>query len=217
MDAPKLGCGVVVERNAPGGVRGIDRHRQGLQKPVGVSLVPIEARVAGKLLRFLAENVYRSDDAAGAVLDRCDVDECHDARTVGSLDDDFLIAQTLSGREHVTHGTFRMGYQITIKPVKAIGAAKPNRWVADLRGATPEFRSGAIVADNEASSVADIDADRQEIQQLIRNVQDALVQQDLQWRQCRPYIQIFSLAFHAHTPTLPGIPVPKSLRQGSFQ
>ncbi len=134
---PKLGRGVVVERDVPGGVRGIDRHRQGLQKLAGVSLVSIEANVAGRLLRFLAEDVYRSNDAAGAVLDRRNVDERHHARTVWALDDDFLIAQSLPGREHIAHGTFRMRYRIAIQAEEAIGAAETNRRIADLRGATP--------------------------------------------------------------------------------
>src|SRR5450631_1711160 len=137
MHPPKLSRGIVVERNVPGGVRGIDRHGQRLQKRVGVSLVSIQASAARNLLGFLAEDVHRSDDIAGAVLDRCNVDERDDALTVGSLDDDFLVAQSLSGREHLTHRTFRLRYYIAIQPVKAMGAAETKRWIADLRGATP--------------------------------------------------------------------------------
>ena len=125
MHAPKISRGGVVERDQPGGIGGIDRYRQGLQQLVGILPVPVEAiavqpGVAQMLHGFLAEDVDRPDDAAGVVLDRLDIDKRHDAFTAGSLDDDFLIAQSLPGCKHLAHGTFRRGDQITLQAVKAI-------------------------------------------------------------------------------------------------
>src|SRR5258708_13242107 len=97
----------------------------------------MEAGADGKLRRLLGEDVYRSADAAGAVLDRGNVDERHHARTVWALDDDFLIAPSLPGREHIAHGTFRMRYRIAIQAEQALGAAETNLRIAALRGATP--------------------------------------------------------------------------------
>jgi hypothetical protein len=61
----------------------------------------IQASLAGMLLGFLGEDVHRSDDEAWAFFDRLNVYERDDARTVGSLDNDCLIAQSLAGREHI--------------------------------------------------------------------------------------------------------------------
>ena len=68
------------------------------------------------LLRLLAEDVHRPDDAAGAVFDRCNVHERDNARAVRSLDHDLLVAQSLAGCEHVGHGTFRMGIELPSRP-----------------------------------------------------------------------------------------------------
>src|ERR1700730_16663994 len=107
---PKLRRGVVIERNVAGGVRGIDRYGQGMKKLFRVSAVSVQKGLAGMSHRFLAEDVYRTDDAAGVIFDRVDIDERHDARTIGLLDDDLLIAQSQAGRENLAHGTFRMRY-----------------------------------------------------------------------------------------------------------
>ena len=79
--------------------------------------MPVQASVAGTLLGFLAEDIHCADNAAEAVLDRCNVDERDNAGTVGPLDDDFLIAHSLPGREHIAHRTFRVRHQITKRPV----------------------------------------------------------------------------------------------------
>ena len=107
----------------------------------------------------------------------------------------------MAGGEDVGHGTFGMRYEVPIQPVKAIGAAiaKPS----DRRAAAsnPKVRGGAIVADDEARLVADIDADRQEIQQAIRKVEDALVEQGLQLMRS---VFVYGMAFqHYYLPLRP--------------
>jgi hypothetical protein len=63
--------------------------------------------------------------------------------------------------------------------VKPIRATVRNGGVADLRGATPKTGGGAVVANNEAVQVTDINADRQQVQQAVGEIQDAFVQESL--------------------------------------
>lgn len=71
----------------------------------GAAIVALDA-LSGPPAALLAEDVYRTDDAAGAIF-RVDT-SAHDAGTIGVLDDDFPIAQSQAGRENVNCGTFRM-------------------------------------------------------------------------------------------------------------
>src|ERR1700730_17037996 len=164
----------------------------------------------GRVLGFLAEDIHGSGDAAEAVLDRFDVYQRHNARTAGPLDDDFLIAHPLPSRKHFGHWAFRMRDQSALQAVKAIGAAETNRGIADLRRTTPQLRGGAVVADDKAILIADIDADRQQIQQAIGKVQHTLVKQDRQWN-CG--LHLVDEARHGHTPVR-GYPYSKRARRG---
>ena len=159
--SPKFGRGLVEERDAARRVRGVDRRRQRLQK-FGRTL-HASVRVSGSLLWPFAEDIHRADDSTSTVFDRLDVHQCNNARAVGSLDGDLLVTQSMAGGEDVGHRTLGMRYEAPVQAVQAIGAAIANRGVAQPRRATPQFGGGAIVADDQAGLVADVDADRQQI------------------------------------------------------
>src|ERR1700730_7632629 len=144
-----------------------------------------------------AEDVHRPRDAAGALLDRFHIYECNDARTVGPLDDDFLIPQPPAGGKHVSHWTFWMRDQNALHAIETKGAAKANRRITDFRRPTPQIRCSAVVAHDEASVIANIDADRQQIQKTIGKAKHTLVKQDRQWSRG---LHLVDEACHGHTP-----------------
>jgi hypothetical protein len=73
-----------------------------------------------------------------------------------------------------------MGHVIPVDTVKAVGTAVTDRRIADFRGASPKFGCRTIIPDDKAVSIAEIDADRQEIEQPIGNIEGPLVQQVLE-------------------------------------
>src|SRR5258708_36085705 len=87
---------------------------------------------------------------------------------------------------------------MAVQPIKAIGAAVANSRVGDFRRAAPPFCRHAVIADDEAGPVTDIDADRQKIQQAIGKVQNTLVQEGLKWNRG---LYVADKARHGRTPT----------------
>jgi len=141
--------------------------------------MPVQADLLGVLLRFGTEDIYRSDNFAGAVFDGFNVYERDMALAVRLLDDDLSVAHAMAACQDIGHRTFRVGHRVPVGAVKTIGATKTNRRIASLRRATPQLCRGSVVANQEASPITDIDADRQEIKQAIGHVQDTLVQKHL--------------------------------------
>jgi hypothetical protein len=128
---------LVVKRDVPGGIRGVDRRRQGLQNLLGVLQASVRAKPGRQQLRLLAEDIHGPGDAAGAVSDRFHVHERHDGRAIRPLDRDLLIAYASAVSEDIGHRTFRMRYKVAVQAIKAIRAAITKGRITEVRRRTP--------------------------------------------------------------------------------
>lgn len=97
-------------------------------------------------------------DFSVLILERTDIDDGGDPRSVGPLDDYFLVIDLRQfSRDHLRHGALVVGHETAVRSEHLHRAAETFAVVAACRSAAPQFRSTLVEVPNDAAGIAGID------------------------------------------------------------